>query len=305
MKPRTPLNELRIFVAVAERCSFVDAARDLNSSPSVVTRTIAALEERLGVRLLTRSTRTVFVTPEGETYLERCRDILGRLDAADAEVGASVEPRGELRLSAPISFGRRQIAPICAEFRKLYPEVSIRLTLTDQSNDLMATGADLALRVGLPREGDFVTRRVLRARRAICASPSYFQHHGEPKNPADLERHDGIVICRDNEPIDRWMFEVDGRMESFRIPVALSSNSGEVVEQWALDGAGIALKSLWDVEQFLEGGQLVECLRDYSREDADMFLIYPERRGLPSRVRAFIDFLDERLQQLEGRFARL
>ncbi|MDG6080248.1 LysR family transcriptional regulator [Erythrobacter litoralis] len=303
MKP--PLLDLRMFVAVAKSGSFVKTAANFNVSPSVVSRTIAALEDRLSVRLITRTTRNIFLTPEGEDYLRSSDDIIARLDEAESNICSSASPRGELRLSVPISFARRQVAPICSRFRKRYPDVTIRLLVSDESNDLMSAGTDVALRVGLPQEGEFVTKRVLRARRAICASPQYLETVDKPRTTSQLVSLDGLIIVRDGKPLNNWMFEIDGSMETVRMPVTMASNSGEVIHEWALAGNGIALKSLWDVEADLAEGRLVELLRSTSRESADMFLIYPERRGMASRTRAFIDFLSVELGELDARLASI
>jgi LysR family transcriptional regulator, transcriptional activator for dmlA len=290
------VNDLRVFDRVAARSSFSEAARELHLSPSVVTRSVAALEKRLGVRLFTRTTRQCRLTQDGETFHARCRQILADIDEAEEEIRSrQAGPRGLLRISAPISFGRRRIAPIASAFRKAYPEVSVQLSLSDESNDLGSRESDLAIRVGAPPNGDYITRRLLQARRAVCAAPAYLDRHGMPMKPSDLAAHDALVLVRDGRQQDRWMFEYEGQMDSFHVRTALASTSGEIVHEWALAGAGIALKSLWDVEDDLASGRLVELLAAHSRETADMFLIYPDRRNLPARVRAFIDFLVERM----------
>lgn len=299
------MDELRIFERVAARESFAAAARDLALSPAAVTRAIAALEARLGVRLLTRTTRLTRLTKDGETFYERCVAILADVDAAEEEMRArGAAPTGVLRVSAPISFGRRHLAPLAQALQARHPELSVQLFLTDTSDDLRLRECDLAIRVGPAERGDFITRRLIQARRAVCASPAYLARHGTPRDPRELARHRGLVLVRDDRPLDHWMFEFDGAMQSVHMPIALASNSGEVIQHWALDGAGIACKSLWDVEEDLAAGRLVELLGAYSRDTADMFLVYPERRNLPHRVRLFIDHLTRALAPLGDRLAQ-
>jgi LysR family transcriptional regulator, transcriptional activator for dmlA len=296
--------ELDIFIAAAKAGSFARAGREIGISAAGVTRAIAALEKRIGVRLFTRTTRQCRLTSDGELFFERCQPLVQELNDAEDEIRAGrLGPNGLLRVSAPISFGRRHVAPLLARFRAEFPSIDVRLYLTEESNDLISRECDCALRVGAPRKGDFITRRLLRARRAVCASPAYLARHGTPRIPSDLRHHQGVILLRDGELLDRWMFEVDGLMETIQVPASLSSNSGEVTQEWALNGAGVVLKSVWDIERELENGKLVELLGEFSQESADIFIVYPDRRNLPLRVRSFVDFASRELSRYGDRLA--
>ncbi|MEI4485188.1 LysR family transcriptional regulator [Frigidibacter sp. MR17.14] len=289
-------SELDVFVHVARQETFAAAAKATGLSPATVMRTINALEARLNVRLFTRTTRQCRMTEEGRRYLARCEPLLADLrDAEDELTSGRMSASGTLRIAAPISFGRRHIAPLLQELRAAHPQIAASLTLSDESDDLSAAEYDCAIRVGLPRSGSYITRRLLKARRIVCASPAYLAAHERPEHPADLLQHTIIALQRDGQVQDRWMFEVDGVMETRRIPASLSSNSGEVTQRWALDGAGIALKSLWDVEDELASGALVELLPGYAADRADIFLVYPAREYVPARLRLFIDLISLRL----------
>jgi LysR family transcriptional activator of dmlA len=296
--------QYRLFVRVATSSSFADAARQLDVSPAAVTRRIAAIEASLGVRLLSRTTRSVRLTDDGELFLARARDIVHRMDEAEEEIRARrSSPSGLLRISAPISFGRRHIAPIVADFARIYPDVAVKLYLSDVGDDLAMREIDLALQVGVPAKGDYIARRILLARRVVCASPMYISQYGRPARPEDLAAHKCLAVIRDDVPLDRWMFEIDGRMETIRVPIALASNSGEVVQHWAEAGLGIALKSRWDVTDELANGRLVELLAETSADTADIFAVYRDKRNLVSRTRAFLDFLTRALLPIEAQIA--
>ncbi|EAU47393.1 LysR family transcriptional regulator [Salipiger bermudensis] len=294
--------ELKIFIATAEEGSFAGAGRKLQISPASVTRAIAALEARLEVRLFTRTTRQCRLTLDGERFLERCAPLVSELEDAEDEIRTGrLGPNGALRVAAPLSFGRRQIAPLVTAFRRKYPQISVQLTLSDESDDLLWREYDCALRVGRPTKGEFITRRLLKARRVVCAAPLYLENRAAPQVPDDLAEHRGIVLIRDGQLLDQWMFEIDGVMRSVSVPATLASNSGEVTQSWALHGEGVVLKSIWDVQEDLAEGRLMELLPDYSVDNADIFLVYPARRYVPSRTRSFIDFLAEAFAGPAGR----
>lgn len=294
--------ELRIFIATAEEGSFAGAGRRLKVSPASVTRAIAALEARLEVRLFTRTTRQCRLTLDGERFLERCAPLVRELEDAEDEIRTgNLGPNGALRVAAPLSFGRRQIAPLIRAFRQKFPQISVQLFLSDESDDLLWREFDCALRVGRPTKGEFITRRLLKARRVVCAAPRYLEDRPAPRVPEDLAEHRGIVLIRDGQLLDQWMFEDESGMRSVSIPTALASNSGEVTHCWALEGEGVVLKSLWDVQEDLAEGRLVEILSEYSADNADIYLVYPARRYVPSRTRSFIDFLADSFAGAAGR----
>lgn len=292
------MNDLHVFSEIVARGTFAEAARSLDMSPAMLTRRIAALEKRLGVRLLTRTPRVCRPTADGLLFYERAREIVDLIDSAENEIQArSSRPQGTLRMAVPLSFGRRRIAPLVAEFHALHPDVNVELDLTDVSDSLSDQEYDLILRIGMPTRGDYVARRVIAARRAVCASPAYLKTHGAPVTPDELATHECLTLVRDGRRIDHWMFEIDDVVRSVAVAGRLSSNSGEVIEAWALAGYGIALKSRWDVDDHIHAGRLVPLLDAHVRERADLFVVYPERRFMPARVRRFIDFMVDRLAQ--------
>ncbi|WP_374276147.1 LysR family transcriptional regulator [Brevundimonas sp.] len=292
------MDDIRTFDCIASSASLSDAARRMGLSTAAVSRRLEALESRLGVRLVTRTSRLFRLTTEGEQFHRDCRRILSDLAEAEETVSrGATTPHGLLRLAAPISFGRRRLAPLFAEFRNRNPGVDLQLVLTDGVDELGREEYDAVIRIGAPTNGEFVARRLLKARRAVCASPDYLARCGTPRTPAELAMHDAIVIMRDGRLLDRWMFDIDGVMESVTVKPALSTNNGEVVHEWLLAGAGIGMKSVWDVGEDLERGRLVELFPDTLRERADIFIVYPDRRNLPLRVRALIDFLSAELKQ--------
>jgi LysR family transcriptional regulator, transcriptional activator for dmlA len=295
-------DQYRLFVRIAASRSFAEVARQLEVSPAAITRRIAAIEQSLGVRLVSRTTRAIRLTEEGELFLTRARAIVHSMDEAEEELRSrSAKPSGSLTISAPLSFGRRHIAPLVGNYARLHPDVGVRLCLSDVSDDLAAGDFDLAIRVGAPDKGDYIARRILSAGRLVCAAPSYLALYGEPQHPADLQAHRCLAIVRDDIPLDRWMFQVDGVAETVRVPVTLASNSGEVVQAWAEAGLGVALKSRWDVMEELASGRLVELLADHCCDRADIFAVYRDKRNLPLRTRSFLDFLTDALRAVEAR----
>lgn len=298
-------DELAIFVAAAEAGNFARAAREAGVSPASVTRSINNLEARLGVRLFTRSSRQSRLTYDGELFFHRCRPLINELRDAEEEIRSGrLGPNGLLRVSAPISFGRRHIAPLVDMYQRMFSSIKIELYLTDESDGLSARECDCAIRVGAPQNPSYITRRLLQSRRVVCASPEYIEKHGAPKSPSDLVRHSALVLIRDGVVLDHWMFKVGGIMESVKVPATLASNSGEVTQSWVLSGAGIALKSVWDIETELAQKQLIPLLEDYCEETADIFIVYPEKRNLPLRVRTFIDFMSQKLSEYGDRLSR-
>lgn len=299
-------DQYRLFVRIAVSRSFADVARQLDVSPAAITRRIAAIEQSLGVRLVSRTTRAIRLTDEGELFLTRARAIVHSMDEAEEELRSrGTTPSGSLTVSAPLSFGRRHIAPLVADYARRHSDVGVRLCLSDVSDDLVARDFDLAIRVGAPEKGDYIARRILSADRLVCAAPAYLAQYGLPRHPADLQAHRCVAVIRDDMPLDRWMFQIDGVAETIRVPAVLASNSGEVVQAWAEAGLGIALKSRWDVMEELANGRLVELLADQCCDRADIFVVYRDKRNLPLRTRSFLDFLTDELRHVEARMASI
>jgi DNA-binding transcriptional LysR family regulator len=286
------ISDLRLFAHMAEAGSLSATARRLNSSLPAMSRRLAAIENRLGVRLIDRGTRRFALTAEGALLYERGLALLGDLDQLEAEVGARVRAlRGHIRVGAPCEIGRRRIAPLIGAFSAMYPEVTVELTLDDTRADVVGNGLDLAIHTDEPGDGDVVTRMLWPSHRIVCASPAYLERHGAPQAPADLTSHDCICLVRGHQIYDRWTFEERGEATEIRVPGRLSSTNAEIVHAWTLDGLGVGLKALWDVEEDLAAGRLVELLAAYRGNRINLYVIYPTRRHLPNRVRVFIDFV--------------
>lgn len=288
--------ELEFFVLLSRLGSLSAAARALDITPPAATMRLASMEKRIGARLLNRSTRKISLTPEGEIYLEHAARLIDELRELDELVsGSRRAPRGLLRVNAPLGFGRTVIAPLVSTFTAQYSEVEIQLEVTDRPIDLIDSGFDLAIRFGELPDNRINARRVMSNRRFLCASPLYLEKHGTPKSLAELTRHRCIVHRQNDDAYGVWRFVVDGRSEIVKVHGVLSSNDGDIVQGWALDGQGIVIRSEWDVSKYLESGRLRRILPEFTLPSADLYSYYPSKSNLPARVRAFIDFLVEQL----------
>ena len=290
------LSDLRLFVRIVAAGSLSEAARRLHSSLPSVSRRLAAMEERLGVRLIDRGTRHFNLTEEGSLLYERGAHILSELDALESEVSASIAvPRGHIRVGAPLEIGRRRFGPLIAEFTRKYPQVSVELTLTDSPIDVLGSDLDVGALFNKPTDGSMVTRTLLTSRRVVCASPEYLATHDAPTTPEDLLSHECILLMRGRRLFDRWSFQQNGTPREVQVRGSLWSDNAEVVHGWALSGCGITLKALWDIEEDLAAGRLVELLKPFSYNEVNLYIVYPTRSHLLPRVRVFIDFVVERL----------
>ncbi|SFA85742.1 transcriptional regulator, LysR family [Collimonas sp. OK607] len=285
-------SELVFFVMLAKHANLSATARELDITPPAVTKRLAMLEQRLGVRLVNRTTRRVSLTSEGEIYLAHATRILAEIREMDDLVASSrAAPRGLLRVNATLGFGRTTVAPLMSEFAQRYPEVEIQLQLTDRPIDLVEQGFDLAIRFGELPDTRLSARRIMSNRRFLCASPTYLRQHGSPQTLTDLARHRCIIHRQNDDAYGIWRFTRNRKTEVVKIHGALSSNDGDIVLGWALDGHGILIRSEWDLAKYLESGRLQLVLPAYTLPPADLFVYYPSRSNLSARVRAFIDFL--------------
>jgi DNA-binding transcriptional LysR family regulator len=287
------LQEMAVFAKVVAAGSLSAAARELGSSPAVVSRRLAALESRLGVRLVNRTTRTLNLTVEGSRYYEACTRVLADIQEADAEVAAGrVEPRGALKVALPASFGHQHVAPLVPKFAERYPKVELALSLSDRNVNVMDEGFDVAVCIADLRDSSLAARRLAPNRRVVCASPAYLAAHGTPRTPEDLAKHNCLVV---SDFTANWEYKTrDGRSTSVRVQGRYACDNWEVLRQWALAGLGIALKSTWDVYRQLEDGSLVVLLSEYTfHSDVAIYAVYPHRRFLPAKTRVFIEFLAE------------
>jgi LysR family transcriptional activator of dmlA len=288
---------MQFFVLVARHGSLAAAARAVDLTPPAATKRLAALEARLGVRLLNRSTRSISLTSEGATYLEHASRILGEIrEMEDAVSQGRATPRGLLRVNATLGFGRTAIAPLVSRFAKRYPEVEVQVEVTDRPIDLVDSGFDLAIRFGALPDTRLNARRIMSNRRFLCASPGYLERHGTPSTLADLARHRCIIHRQNDDAYGIWRFLHHEHTEVVKVHGMLSSNDGDIVLGWALDGHGILIRSEWDLARYLDSGRLRVVLPEFTLPSADLFVYYPSRRNQTIRARAFIDFLVEQFQ---------
>lgn len=287
------LQEITVFARIVGAGSLSAAARDLGMSPALVSRRLASLEARLGVRLVNRTTRSLHLTDEGAAYFETCSRVLAEIQEADAAVSAGrAEPRGTLRVAAPASFGNQHVAPLVPKFAERHPEVQIALSLSERTVNLVDEGFDLAIRIADLADSSLAARKLAPNRRVVCASPAYLASHGAPRAPAELARHNCLTTT---DFAMNWDYRgPDGRPGSVRVTGRYACDNGEVLRDWALAGLGVALKSTWDVRRHLEDGSLVTLFPGYTfATDVAIYAVYPHRRHLPAKTRAFIEFLAE------------
>ncbi|MBV7486558.1 LysR family transcriptional regulator [Bordetella sp. BOR01] len=287
------LADLRLIRQLVDAGSLSEAARRVQSSPAVMSRRLSALETRLGTRLFHRSSRQFMLTQEGAMLHERALAVLESVAEIEAEIAAvGTVPQGLLRIGAPMQIGRRRIAPVVGDFARQYPEVAIQLMLSDTGFSVIDDALDVAVRAGLPDDPDIVVRRLLSSRRLICATPEYLARHGTPRVPEDLLRHNCIRLMRRRGAFDPWLFKyANGEIRSVQVSGPLMAASGEVMYDWIVQGRGIGQKALWDVEEDLRVGRLVECLADYACHDISLYATWRARPHLPLRLRKFIDYL--------------
>jgi len=285
-------SHLEFFVLLARYGNLSAAARELDLTPPAATKRLAQLEERLGVRLVNRTTRTSSLTPEGETYLHYATRILAELrDMEDAVSSTRAVPRGLLKVNASLGFGRTAIAPLVSSFAQRYPQVEVQLDVTDRPLDLVAGGIDLAIRFGEVPDQRLVARRIMSNRRFLCASPRYLEQHGVPDTLDQLAQHRCIIHRQNDDAHGVWRLVHEGRSVSVKVQGTLSSNDGDIALGWALDGHGILVRSEWDLKKYVESGRLRIVLPQYVQPAADLFVVYPSKRRQSARARAFIDYL--------------
>ena len=289
------LNAMEVFVRVVQAGSFSAAARALDLTPSAVSKQIGRLEDRLGARLMNRTTRQLSLTEVGAGYYERASRILA--DIAEAERAVADlhgAPRGTLRLNLPHFFGRRYVVPLIPDFVAAHPEVRIHVTLNDRFVDLVEEGVDLAVRIGELQDSSLIARRLVANRRVVCGAPDYFARHGRPRVPAELEGHNCLVYTYRASRND-WHFTTpEGGEEVVTVAGNLEANEAEALYSLVLAGFGIGLLPLWLVGPDLEAGRLEQACPGYHGPDSEISVVYPPGRHLSPKVRAFVDFLVER-----------
>jgi DNA-binding transcriptional LysR family regulator len=286
------LKQIESFVAVAAKGSLTAAAQAEGVAPAVIGRRIDALEERLGVKLLLRTTRRITLTHEGSAFLEDCQRLLTDLANAEASVSAGgVKASGYLRITAPAGFGRRHVAPLVPRFLALHPEVNVSLNLSDRVVDIVNEGFDCAVRVGDLPDSSLVSVRLAENRRLCVATPAYLQRAGTPRQPSELSRHQCLTLSSDASQARGWAFMVEGELVHLRPNGRLDCSDGQVLHDWCLQGHGIAWRSGWEVDSEVAAGLLASVLDDYAAPASGIYAVFPQRKHLPLRVRLWIDFL--------------
>ena len=289
-------SDLRVFAAVVRKASFAGAAAELGMSPAYVSKRIAVLETALGVRLFHRSTRRVVVSADGEQVYARALAILSSLDSLFDEVAERQGvPRGQLRVSSSFGFGRNVVAPAIAQLVAAHPALQVRFEVLDRLVDIVAEGFDLDIRVGEDIEPSLIARKLMSNHRILCAAPAYLARRGTPRAVAELSGHDCLPIKERDLPFGVWKLR-HGAGEDVVVKVTgpLSTNHGEIALQWAVAGAGIVLRSLWDAQPHLDRGELVQILPGYTQE-ANVWAVYPQRLASSAKVRVCVDFLERHL----------
>lgn len=288
------LLQMQVLVEVIHSGSFVSAADALGMSKAAVSRHVMDLEARLGVRLLQRTTRRLSLTEEGQIFHVRCKEILARVGEAEDEISTQTGTvSGLLRISAPVSFGVRHLAPLWGSFQKRHPKVTLDITLGDRLVDLIEEGYDLAIRIGRLTSSTLVSRKLATTRMVLCASPGYLKAHGVPRHPHELADH-AVLAYSLWSTGDEWDFEGPEGHVRVRTRPSLTSNSGDTCRAAALDDQGIILQPSFMVEDDLATGKLMTLMPEYRAIELGIYAVYPTRKYIPAKVRALLDFLSER-----------
>ncbi|MCB1754465.1 MAG: LysR family transcriptional regulator [Gammaproteobacteria bacterium] len=286
--------EMQVFVATVQLQSFSAAGRQLDLSPSAVSKLLSRLEARLGVRLLNRTTRTLNMTEGGEIYFKHCLEILSDIANAEASLtGFSRQPVGTLHVNSTAGFAKHQLLPLLDEFQAHYPELSLDLQLTGRAVDLIREGVDVAIRLGPLQDSSLIKRKLGESPRLICASPAYLQNHGRPGKPADLYDHHCLRLST-SDAFNQWRFDSRHGSELIDVQGRFVTDNVDALHEYTRLGGGIARLSAFMIEQDIEDGRLVPLLTDYDIERQQIHAVYPHRKYLPAKVRVFLDFLERK-----------
>lgn len=287
--------QIETFAAVAAKGSLSAAAQAEGVAPAVIGRRLDALEERLGVKLLVRTTRKITLTFEGSAFLEDCQRVINDMQNAEASVSAGgVKASGHLRVSAPAGFGRRHVAALVPEFTTQHPDVSISLDLTDRMIDLVNEGFDCAVRLGELPDSSLVSIKLGENRRVCVGSPAYLGKRGRPADLAALAGHNCLALGASANQQRGWMFQHDGKVTTIKVSGTMECSDGAVLHEWCLAGYGLAWRSWWEVGEDIAAGRLTSVLDDFAAPPIGIHAVFPQRRHLPLRVRLFLDMLKHR-----------
>jgi DNA-binding transcriptional LysR family regulator len=283
--------QISTFVEIAAKGSLSAAARAEGIAPAMIGRRLDALEERLGVKLLQRTTRKIALTNEGLSFLEDCQRILAELENAEVAVSErSARASGHLQISAPAGFGRQHVAPLIPSFLAEHRNVTVSLNLSDRVVDLIGEGLDVAIRIADLTDSSLIGVKLAANKRVVVAAPSYIKRHGAPLSLDALSRHNCLAISSEGSQRG-WTFRQNGENVTIRVVGNMVCNDGAVLHDWALSGKGLAWRSMWEVGSDIEAGKLVSVLDEFAAEGNDIHAVFAQRRHLPLRIRAFVDFL--------------
>ena len=283
--------QMSTFVEVVARGSLSAAARAEGIAPAMIGRRLDALEARLGVKLLQRTTRRLALTDEGVAFLEDCQRILGEVNDAESAVAErSARATGHLMISAPAGFGRQHVAPLLPSFLAEHQDLTATLNMTDRVTDIDGEGIDVAIRIASLADSSLVSVKLADNERVVVAAPSYLKRHGQPRQPADLARHNCLPISSEGSQRG-WTFLDNGKQVTVKVGGNMVCNDGAVLHAWALAGKGLAWRSMWEVGAQIANGELCTVLDDYAAPGNDIHAVFAQRRHLPLRIRAFVDFL--------------
>jgi DNA-binding transcriptional LysR family regulator len=284
--------QIQTFVSAVTKGSLSAAARAEGVAPAIIGRRIDALEARLGVKLLLRTTRRISLSAEGNTFFEECQRILHSLENAEGAVAAGGEiPSGHLRITAPAGFGRRHVAPLLPILLDAHPDISVTLDLNDRLVDLIHENFDCAIRIGELADSSLVGVRLADNRRMVVASPNYLLEYGTPRHPSDLSQHNCLSFGTGGSQARGWLFKINGEVTAQRVSGKLECTDGAVLHAWTLAGCGLAWRSLWEVEDDLALGRLVTVLDEFAAPPNGIYAVFAERKHMPLRVRVFIDLM--------------
>ncbi|MGF1629755.1 MAG: LysR family transcriptional regulator [Kiloniellaceae bacterium] len=285
------LENIRVFVRVVEQDSMSAAGRQLRLSPAVVSHRIQSLESHLGVRLLNRTTRRVQPTEQGLAFYQACQEVMAAVERAETVVaGTGGVPQGSLRVTAPLGFARRILAPLVPEFQRLHPKVTLQLRCSEHLIDLLNESVDVAVRLAILSDSSLIARKIVDCERLLCAAPGYLSAQGTPQTPEDLHDHNCLLLRFPGSQQFRWTLQTPEGPQSFSVQGRCDADDGDLLTDWALAGQGIVLKPLWEVAGHIKAGRLLPLLLDFPPEPVSLSVLYPHRRLLPARVKAFSDF---------------
>jgi DNA-binding transcriptional LysR family regulator len=288
------VSELSFFVLLVEMKTLAATAHELNLTPSAVTKRLTKLEERIGVKLLNRTTRSVTLTNEGEIYYEHAKRIATDLAEVEAMISSRTsKPKGRLRVNAPLGFGRNYISPLMSEFVSLYPDVDLQLELTDHSISLTESAFDLQIRFGEIPDSRLLAKHIASNKRLLCASPKYIKKKGMPQTPSDLAEHNCIIIKQNESEYGIWRLRKNDHTDSIKVNSKFITNDGGVALRWALDGHGILMRAEWDLAKHVRSGELELVLADYQTPPADIYAVYLQKISRSAKLAAFLDLLQE------------